>query len=125
MESIAVPDLTSELDRLINHLAFLGIYVEHTDHLDDRQFYTWLTDSSTLEIALPPPDGARAVHLDVIGGCSERGDTIFLAHYATAAERRQWKKEFPDERLPARTPPPHHRDALLPKAHADSSAADV
>jgi hypothetical protein len=125
MDSIAEPDLRSELDRFMDHLAFLRVYVEHTDHLDDRQLYTWLTDSSTLEIALPPPDSARAVHLNVIGGCSEEDNTIFLAHYAPAAERRHWKKEFPDEKLPARTPPPHHRDAGLPKAHADSSVSDV
>jgi hypothetical protein len=83
-----------------------------------------LTDS-TFEIALPAPDGARAVHLDVISGCSEDDNTIFLAHYATAAERRQWKKEFPEEKLPPRTRPPHHRHARLPKAHADSSLARV
>lgn len=126
MESISEPDLLlSELDRFINHLAFLGIYVEHTDHFDDRQLYTWLTDPSTLEIALPSPDDARAVHLDVLGGCSEEDNAIFLAYYATAAERRHWKREFPDEKLPARTRPRHHRDARLPKAHADSSVQHV
>lgn len=114
--------LSTELVRLLDQLAFIGVFVEHTDHLSDRQLYAFLTGREHLDTPTPVVAGT-AMHIDILGGCSDEDNMLFLKYYATEEDRARWKSEFPDEELPAREWPPLDRDRHLPKA--DQSMRDA
>jgi hypothetical protein len=108
-------DVATELHRFIEQLAFIGVLLENTDHLSDRELYTFLTDPEHLDTPTPVLPGT-AMHIDVLGGCSDDDDMLFLKYYASDEDRERWKDEFPDEELPPREPRPYDRDSVLPKA---------
>ena len=112
----AADEIAAELRRFIDQLAFIGVFLENTDHLSDRELYTFLTDPEHLDTptALLP---GTAMHIDVLGGCSDDDNILYLMYYASDEDRAQWKEEFADEELPPREPRPYDRDSLLPKAH--------
>ncbi|HEX9493733.1 MAG TPA: hypothetical protein VGA33_10745 [Thermoanaerobaculia bacterium] len=95
----ASPDddrVSAELETLLDRLADLGIVIEFTDHLSDRELYSWLMESG---------------HLDGhIGGGSEEANQVYLTYYATDQERACWKEESPNEELPPKQQPRYKRD---------------
>ncbi len=107
--------LTGELQALIRHLAFLGVYLERTDHLSDRELYTWITEEELHQPeVLFPGNPNFAMHLDVLGGCSEEDLQLNLIYYADEEERKDWAERF-RERIPPRKPRPFDRDRFLPQ----------
>jgi len=105
-----VPDdrISSELCTLLDRLAFLGIVVEFTDHLDDRELYDWITEQLGAHLALLDE---TIIHFDVIGG-SDEDNRIYLTYYASEEDRAHWKARFPDDELPPRKTPLYRRDDL-------------
>ncbi len=110
-----VPDdrISSELDALLDRLAFLGIVVEFADHLSDRELYDWLTHHLDGHLALL---GDTIIHFDVTGSGSDEDTRTYLTYYASEQERARWKAEFPDEELPPRKTPPYDRDGHRERA---------
>ncbi len=106
-------DLPRALIGLIERLADTGVFVRSTDHLSDRELYGFLVQSDVLRAhrALLPDS---FVTCDVIGGASEEDNAIYLRYYASDEDRTEWKRDFPDEELPAREKPPYDRDRFLP-----------
>lgn len=106
--------LAAELWRLIEALAVARVFLHHTDHLTDAELYRRLWEE-VLEASAP--DFARtaddACHWDFADPGS--GDEqLWLAYYASEAERRAWVREFADVVLPPRRSAPPHRDHRLP-----------
>ena len=123
-----VPDdrIASELDTLLDRLAFLGIVVEFADHLSDRELYDWITREH-LEGHVPLLD-ETIIHFDVIGSGSDEDNRVYLTYYASEDERARWKAEFPDEELPPRKTPMHARpgaDAIRRTELARDSAGGL
>ncbi len=108
------PSITRELWTLIRQLAFIGVYVENTDHLDDRELYHWLVQQIDEPTRFPQSVGF-AMHLDVIGSGSDDDNRLYLTYYASDEDRATWQSEFPSEELPEHGVPPHDRDRYLPK----------
>ena len=113
----AEDEVATELRRFIDQLAFIGVFLENTDHLSDRELYAFLADAEHLDTPTPMLAGT-AMHVDVLGGCSDEDNLLFLKYYASDDDRERWKEEFPDEELPPREPRPYNRDSGLPKAYA-------
>jgi hypothetical protein len=120
---VAVPDpdslndeaLHSALWATIEALGRMRVYLDHTDHLSDRELYTLLWGQLLPEEmpALDHGDGS-AWHVDVLGGCSEEDFALYLKHYADEDTRQHWRSSFPDYDLADHVDPPYERDRYLP-----------
>jgi hypothetical protein len=110
--------LTAKLWELISALADRHLFLERTDHLSDRELYTWLRDDALRE----EYEGFGVMmgdwHLDILGGCSEEDLVLSMRFYASDEERERWAAEFPDFPMPTREKPPYDRDRLLPQPEA-------
>ena len=108
--------LTTKLWEVINALAMLRTFLERTDHLSDRELYEFLWNSGLREETPTEPLGAtEAVHLDVLGGCSDEELRLNLKYYADENERRAWAEDCPDGPMPAHEGLPYDRDRHLPQ----------
>ena len=115
-DSLNDQELTAKLWEVIHKLALLRVFIEQTDHLSDRELYTHLwTDSLREETKALPLTAKAAYHIQILGGCSEEDNQLYLKHYADKLFRQDWHQDFPDDPLPAHEDPPYDRDRLLPK----------
>lgn len=119
-ETLADEALSAKLWEVIHALALIGDYLEHTDHLSDRELYTELWEDVLREetiVQSPPFD--LVCHVDLIGSGSEEDCRIFLKYYADDRERSLWFEDFSGERLPDKASLPFDRDRRLPKPQRD------
>ena len=108
-------DLNATLWRVIRGMAVLGHYLDHTDHLSDRELYRHLwTDVLREPTSLVPSNPYFACHIDILGGWSEEDVQVYLKYYAEEDEREDWAADCPDETMPAPESPPFDRDRFLP-----------
>lgn len=108
-----VPDreLAYQIMRLAVALSYLGIYLTHTDHLDDRTLYTRLcNDILDEDIREMPPTDVAAEFIDLVGS-HPAAEEIHFSYYATDDERKRFGKDH----YPKRTG--HGRDRTLPHPH--------
>ncbi len=106
--------LQTKLKEVLHALAAMRCFLHDTDHLSDRELYTWMWTDGLRE---ETPDMAQlggAWHTSPIGSCTDEDTAIFLKYYASEKERRRWKKDFPNDVLPPRCPLPYHRGRTLP-----------
>ena len=117
---MVIPDDDAELDdaalgallrQMIDGLFELGVVIEQTDHLSDRECYRWLVRDELLhELLFSVASG----HWNVspIGGGSEQDIEIYLRYYADEEERQQWACDF-GVPLPPHEELPYDRDRLV------------
>jgi len=115
-EQLDDPALTAKLWKLIRELAQRRLFLHCTDHLSDRELYTWLVTDALREEMMGFGLLFGNCHLDVLGGCSEEDIVLSMRYYAGEEERTRWLKDFPDFPMPPKEKPPYDRDRLLPKA---------
>lgn len=109
--------LSAKLWEVIDGLFLQGIYLEHTNHLSDRELYVELWGETLRDpVVLPAEESGFTYHLDLIGSGSAADTLIYLKHYASADERQQWAAECPTEVMPAHEQPPYDRDRHLPRS---------
>jgi len=105
-----------KLWEVIGKLGEFGVYLDHTNHLNDRELYAILWDDLLRqEDVILPPDPRSACYLDILGRCSEEDITLTHKYYSDEAEREMWREEFPNDPMPDHEDPPHDRDRHLPK----------
>ena len=120
-DSLNDQELTAKLWEVIQKLALLHVFIEQTDHLSDRELYTHLwTDSLREETKAMQMAANGAWHIQILGGCSEEDNLLYLKYYADDDFRRHWHKDFPKDPIPAHQDPPYDRDRLLPKMNYDA-----
>jgi hypothetical protein len=107
--------LSVKLDELIRALAMLRCFLHDTDHLSDRELYTWLWSEGLREETPDIRQLGGAWHTSPIGGCTAEDIAIHLMYYASEKERRQWTKDFPNDHLPPHRSVPYDRDRHLPR----------
>jgi hypothetical protein len=107
--------LAVKLRELIAELARRRLFLERTDHLSDRELYTWLVKEALREELMGFGLPFGQCHLDVLGGCSEEDLITDMRFYATDEQRTRWAADFPDFPMPPRENPPYDRDQHLPK----------
>jgi hypothetical protein len=109
--------LHTKLWEIFHALAKRDVYIDHTDHLSDRELYEHLWhDTFREEGPMMPPGSGWVNHIDILGGCSEEDIKIGQRYYDDEETRRQWAVDFPDDVIPPHEDPPFQRDRLLPKA---------
>lgn len=114
-EELDETSLPKRLQELVDELARRRLFLERTNHLSDRELYSWLWKDALREefmgFGLPFGD----CHLDVLGGCSEEDLINAMRYYADEDDRAAWALEFPDFPMPPREKPPFDRDRHLPQ----------
>jgi len=109
-------EITTHLWGLIRALADARVFLECTDHLNDRDLYLFLwNEVLPAEDLYFPHDPNFACYFDPIGSGSEADTHLYLKHYADAFWRQSWADEFPDDPIPEHEPPPYSRDRHLPR----------
>jgi len=106
--------LGEKLHEVLTALAAMDCFVYDTDHLSERDLYTWLWTDGLREETPDVHQLGCAWHTSPIGSGSEEDREIYLKYYATEDQRRQWHEQFPDVPLPPREPRPYDRDRKLP-----------
>ena len=108
--------LTAKLWALIRELARRRLFLHSTDHLSDRELYTWLVSDGLREELMGFGLPFGNCHLDVLGGCSEEDIILSMRYYSDDEARGRWAKDFPDFPMPPKEKPPYDRARLLPKS---------
>jgi hypothetical protein len=114
-DTVADSDMSSTLWRVINGLADLDVFLNHTNHLSDRELYTVLwTNVLREELPKLPKSSSGAWHVDLPGRDPE--GRLYLKYYASEKHRAWWREDFPEYEMPAHEDPPYDRDRHLPVA---------
>ena len=109
--------LTEKLWEVVERMAAMGAYLLHTDHLSDRELYTYLyTDGLIEEATLFPEDPNYAYMIDLTGSGSEEDNLLYLKYYADDEYRLHWATDWPEDPIPPREQPPYSRDIKLPRS---------
>src|SRR5260370_23592962 len=107
--------LQTKLWEVINRMASLGAYLHNTNHLSDRQLYSYLFEEGLREDAVLFPDNPGYVYgLDLLRGRSEEDMELYMKYFANDEYRAEWTTEFPELDLPPHEDPPFDRDKDLP-----------
>ena len=109
--------LHTKLWEVINRMASLGAYLHNTNHLSDRQLYSYLFEEGLREDAVLFPDNPGYVYgLDPLGSGSEADMQLYMKYFADDEYRAQWMRDFPELELPPHEDPPFDRDKDLPRS---------
>jgi hypothetical protein len=115
-DSLKDEELTAKLWELIQKLALLHVFLDQTDHLSDRELYTYLLNDCLREETKDMPLAANfACHIQLLSSGSEEDNFLYLKYYADDDWRQQWHKDWPNDPMPDHEDPPYDRDRLLPK----------
>jgi hypothetical protein len=114
-DSISDADIGAKLWEVIAGLSRLRVYLDQTDHLNDRDLYATLW-RDVLRTDVPAIDEIGFNnHVGLLSPGSEEQTEVYLRYYADEDERKDWVKDSSDCDLPPHEDPPYHRDALLPR----------
>ncbi|MDP9191125.1 MAG: hypothetical protein M3P06_05425 [Acidobacteriota bacterium] len=80
------------LGEVIVAMNAIGLVIEFTDHLSDRELYRYLGEALKEETILSD-DPNSTWHLSPIGSGSEEDNEIYLRYYAGEEERRRYAEE--------------------------------
>lgn len=109
--------LRLKLKEIIDHMASLGAYLLHTNHLSDRDLYVYLYhDGLREEAVLFPENPSYAYMIDLTGSGSEEDNQTYLRYYADEEHRRQWEHDWPNDTIPEHENAPFDRDRFLPQS---------
>lgn len=116
-EELDDAELEEKLWQVINRMASLGAYLHHTNHLSNRELYSYLYRDGLREPTVLFPENPGFVYgIDLVGSGSEEDTELYMRYYADEDYRSQWVKDFPDYVLPPHEDPPYDRDEHLPKS---------
>jgi len=104
--------LSVKLWEIIRGLFELGVCLEFTDHLSDRELYERLSSRVLREPMALTQDSWW--HVDMSAGDeNDDGLDVYLTYYADDATRREWAEGYPDDPMPDHKPLPFDRDRYL------------
>src|SRR5690349_15257969 len=115
--------LTANLHDLIHQLASIGIYLQRTNHLSDRELYEHLYNYELhTEVHLFPENpnysytiNLAGLDLDSLIMTTECDDIRFyLMYYASKKERKHFARVFPKLSIPSSKKTPYDRDRFCP-----------
>jgi hypothetical protein len=111
--ALADENVHAKIWEIIAELAQRTIYLDHTDHLGDRELYAKLwNDILREEVPMFNEFGNNFVQ--VLRPDDEADMKTYLKFFADDTVQSAWGEEDPEFVLPDRETPPYNRDALLP-----------
>ncbi|MGH9422788.1 MAG: hypothetical protein ACRD3J_22635 [Thermoanaerobaculia bacterium] len=105
--------LHAKLWEIIDAMAAIGIVLELTDHLTDRELYRYLVNDALMEPTILPLGSAGTWHTSPLGSWSEEDTQIHLRFFADDDEREEWHRQW-GEPLPPKEARRADRDRFLP-----------
>jgi hypothetical protein len=109
--------LTAKLWEVIHALAARQTFLHNTDHLSDRELYSYLLNECFHEITKDIPAGTGWIHgIDILGSYGEEETELHHRFYADDETRARWLEQFPNDNMPPKEKPPYDRDRHLPKS---------
>ena len=109
--------LPPKLWEVINRMASLGAYLHNTNHLSDRELYSYLYHDALREPTVLFPENPGYVYgIDIVGSGSDEDTELYMRYFADEEYRQSWAKDFPDFEMPPREVPRFDRDKDLPKS---------
>jgi hypothetical protein len=116
-EALSDEAIHQKLWEVINRMASLGAYLQNTNHLSDRELYSFLyREGLREEVVLFPENPSYMYGLDLLGSGSEEDMQVYMRYFADEEYRQKWAADFPDFEIPLREQPPFDRDKDLPKS---------
>ena len=114
-DSISDADITAKLWEVIAGLSKLRVYLDQTDHLNDRELYAMLwRDVLRTEVPAIDEIGFNS-HVGLLTPGDDEHTAVYLKYYADEDERRNWIEDFGVSDLPVHEDPPYNRDQILPR----------
>lgn len=115
-DSIPDDQVRAKVWEVLANLASLGVYLDQTDHLSDRELYTKLW-RDVLREEVPAIDEFGSNHVMLLQPDGVEPDTsTFFRYFADERWRADFQKDNPEYEMPAHEDPPYNRDCLLPIA---------
>ncbi len=115
-DSMNDEQLHEKLWQVIRGMAETRHYLYSTNHLSDRELYTYLwseyMNEQTMDLTGLTDCGC---HLDLLGSGSDEDTFLSFKYYDGSEQRAEWMASFPDYEMPTHEDPPYDRDRLLPK----------
>ncbi|MEO8215741.1 MAG: hypothetical protein ABI718_01535 [Acidobacteriota bacterium] len=115
-------ELHAKLWEILEAMFRVGMVLDQTDHLSDRELYRYLVDSALTEETVLS-EGSGTWFLSPIGGCSEEDIQVWLRYYADEGEREDYRQD--GETVPEHATLPYDRDRLLPQHSSEAIEADL
>lgn len=116
-DSVADADIRTKLWEVIAGLAKLRAFLEHTNHLNDRELYARLWHEVLREETPAIDEIGFNSNLGLRIGEDDAETALWLKYYADETDREIWLKDFPGDKMPAHEDPPFTRDDVLPGSH--------
>ena len=116
-DSVSDAEVKTKLWEVIAALAKLRVFLEHTNHLNDRELYRELWHDGLRQETPAIDEIGFNAHVDLAFPEDDEHAALYLKYYADDQDRAHWAKEFPGDRMPAHEDPPFNRDDLLPGPH--------
>jgi hypothetical protein len=108
--------LSRKLWELIHVLAEQKTILDNTDHLSDRELYTYLVEEDLAQEYWPPFHEDAVSTIDPVMGGDDEGMRLYLRYYADEETRSKWAETFWVEEMPPSETPPYDRDSQLPNS---------
>jgi hypothetical protein len=113
-DQIADADVRTKLWEVLSGLSELRVYLDHTDHLSERELYSKLWNETLREDVPAIDEIGFNTHVQLLSD-GEEDMAVYLKYFADEKFRGHWIEDFPDYRMPAHEDPPYNRDCLLPR----------
>ncbi len=115
-DSLAESEVGEKLWEVIEGLDDLHTYLQHTDHLSDRELYTrlWEDVLNDPEYEFDDGMGEYQTTIDLVGDGSDDSLETYHRFYADEIDRDWWLAENADYDMPDMEPLPFDRDRFLP-----------
>lgn len=114
--SIADSEISGKLWEVIEGLAKRRVYLDQTDHLNDRELYAKLWYDLLREETPAIDEVGFNTQIALLMTGSDEDTYLYLKHYADEKAREFWRKDWPDLHIPLHEDPQFNRDVLLPAA---------
>jgi hypothetical protein len=104
-DSISDADITAKLWEVIAGLSKLRVYLDQTDHLNDRELYATLwRDVLRTEVPAIDEIGFNS-HVGLLTPGDDEHTAVYLRYYADEDERRDWIEDLGVSDLPVHEEP--------------------
>jgi hypothetical protein len=117
-DALADADLRPKLWEVLAGLEKLRTFLEHTNHLTDRELYAKLWHETLREETPAINEIGFDSHINLARfGGNNAEDQLWLKYYADQSDRERWRRDYPEDEIPPHEDPPFTRDDLIPGPH--------